>query len=109
LSLGLLDMLMDKCATSFHKQIGTRDFMQVLIVILNNKQMQQEIQKKIVYLIQKWGLRFEKQNNKECPLFFEVYSALKKSGVQFPPPPANVQQPAPSKPSQSSSSSGASS
>jgi len=43
LSLGLLDMLMDKCATSFHKQIGTRDFMQVLIVILNNKQMQQEV------------------------------------------------------------------
>lgn len=60
LSLGLLDMLMDKCATSFHKQIGTKDFMQVLIVILNNKQMQQEIHKKIVYLIQKWGLRFEK-------------------------------------------------
>ena len=47
LSLGLLDMLMDKCATSFHKQIGTKDFMQVLIVILNNKQMQQEVIKQL--------------------------------------------------------------
>jgi hypothetical protein len=26
LSLGLLDMCMDKCPTSFHKQIGTKDF-----------------------------------------------------------------------------------
>lgn len=43
LSLGLLDFLMDKCATPFHKQIGTKDFMQVLIVILNNKQMPQEV------------------------------------------------------------------
>lgn len=43
LALGLLDMLMDKCATPFHAQIGTKDFMQVLIVTLNNKQMQQEV------------------------------------------------------------------
>jgi hypothetical protein len=43
LSLGLLDMLMDKCATAFHAQIGTKDFMQVLIVILNDKQVQQEV------------------------------------------------------------------
>jgi hypothetical protein len=43
LSLGLLDMLMDKCATSFHLQVGNKDFMQVLIVILNNKTMQPEV------------------------------------------------------------------
>ena len=43
LALGLLDMLMDKCATSFHAQIGNKDFMQVLIVILNNKAMQAEV------------------------------------------------------------------
>ena len=43
LSLGLLDMLMDKCSHTFQRQIGTKDFMQVLIVILNNKQMPQEV------------------------------------------------------------------
>jgi hypothetical protein len=43
LSLGLLDMLMDKCATSFHMQVGNKDFIQVLIVILNNKTMQPEV------------------------------------------------------------------
>ncbi len=43
LALGLLDMLMDKCATSFHVNIGNKDFMQVLVVILNNKTMQPEV------------------------------------------------------------------
>jgi hypothetical protein len=43
LALGLLDMLMDKCATSFHVHIGNKDFMQVLVVILNNKTMQPEV------------------------------------------------------------------
>lgn len=43
LALGLLDMLMDKCATSFHVNIGSKDFMQVLVVILNNKTMQPEV------------------------------------------------------------------
>ena len=43
LSLGLLDMCMDKCPLQFHKQIGTKDFIQVLIVILNNKQIQPEV------------------------------------------------------------------
>lgn len=38
-----------------------------------------------MYLIQKWGVKFEE--NSELPLFSEVYQALKKSGVQFPPPP----------------------
>jgi lipid A disaccharide synthetase len=47
LALGLLDMLMDKCATTFHGQIGTKDFMQVLILILNNKQIQQEVSQNI--------------------------------------------------------------
>ena len=41
--------------------------------------------KKIVYLIQKWGIKFE--GHYEIPLFTEVYQALKKSGVQFPDPP----------------------
>ena len=96
LALGLLDMLMDKCATSFHVNIGNKDFMQVLVVILNNKTMQPEvcdwlstiilwvfsqILKKIVYLIQKWGIRFEKEQRDTLPLFYDVYTALQKNGV----------------------------
>ena len=43
LALGLLDMLMDKCGTTFHQQIGTKDFMQVLIAILNSKDIPREV------------------------------------------------------------------
>ena len=97
LALGLLDMLMDKCATSFHVHIGNKDFMQVLVVILNDETVQPEvflvcdhnivslqILKKIVYLIQKWGIRYEKEQTDKL-LFFDVYTALQKNGVYFPP------------------------
>jgi len=68
LCLGLVDMLMDKCATPFHSQVGNKEFMQVLITVLNSKELPREVsiiynpnqvQQKVVYLIQKWGLKFE--------------------------------------------------
>lgn len=92
LCLSLLDMLMDKCATPFHSQVGNKEFMQVLITVLNSKELPREVsfifnpnqvQQKVVYLIQKWGLKFESSHD-QLPLFFDVYNALKKSGVQFP-------------------------
>jgi hypothetical protein len=39
-------------------------------------------------LIQKWGLRYEKQDSHS--LFFNVYKALLTNGVKFPDPPAKV-------------------
>lgn len=46
LSLGLLDMLMDKCGATFHLCIGTKEFMQVLIQMLNSKEMPQEVSRR---------------------------------------------------------------
>jgi len=43
LCLGLLDMLMDKCATPFHQQVGSKEFMQVLITVLNSKELPREV------------------------------------------------------------------
>jgi len=71
---------MDKANISFHREVGTKEFMHVLIAMLNNKSLPKEIQQKIVYLIQKWGIRFEKQRDL-LPLFSDVYGALKRSGV----------------------------
>ena len=45
LSLGLLDYLMDKTNNSFHSQIAQKEFMQVLIAILNNKDIPVEVSK----------------------------------------------------------------
>lgn len=41
-----------------------------------------------MYLIQKWGLRYEKQHDL-VPLFYDVYKALKANNVKFPDPPTN--------------------
>jgi hypothetical protein len=43
LCLGLLDMLVDKCSTPFHKQVGGKEFMQVLITVLNSKELPREV------------------------------------------------------------------
>lgn len=42
-----------------------------------------QIKNKVVYLIQKWGLRYEKQQE-IVPLFNKVYKALLANGVKFP-------------------------
>lgn len=58
--------------------------MHTLVAMLNTPNMPKEIQQKILYLIQKWGIRFEKYRD-ILPLFTDVYNALKKNNVQFPP------------------------
>lgn len=40
-----------------------------------------------MYLIQKWGKRYEKQHDL-VPLFYDVYKALLDNGVKFPDLPA---------------------
>ena len=76
-ALGLLDILMDKCQTPFHKQISGQNFLKQLVAMLNNPKMNQDvssrdlccesanhgfrfqIQNRIAYLIKKWGEKFE--------------------------------------------------
>lgn len=38
-SLGLLDILMDKCNTPFHKQVAGQAFFKQLVAMLNNPKM----------------------------------------------------------------------
>ena len=38
-ALGLLDILMDKCNTPFHKQVAGQIFMKQLVTMLNNPTM----------------------------------------------------------------------
>ena len=57
--------------------------MNVLIQLLNNKEVSQQVKKKILQLVQHWGLRFEDDND-VLPLFYNVYSALKQRSLPFP-------------------------
>ena len=42
-SLGLVDILMDRCSTPFHKQVASQAFMKQLIAMLNNPKMNKEV------------------------------------------------------------------
>ena len=45
LALFLLDTMMKKCDFSFHTQIGSKGFMNVVIQLLNNKEVNQQVKK----------------------------------------------------------------
>ena len=49
---------------------------------------------KILELIQKWAMKFEKDQD-ILPLFFQVYTALKNKGLAFPEYKADAPKPAP--------------
>jgi hypothetical protein len=83
LALFLLDTLMKKWGFAFHTQIGAKSFMNVIIQLLNNKEVSQQVKKKILQLVQHWGLRFEDESD-VLPLFTNVYSALKQRSLPFP-------------------------
>lgn len=57
--------------------------MNVIIQLLNNKDVSQQVKKKILQLIQMWGLRFEEDSD-VLPLFSSVYGALKQRNLPFP-------------------------
>ena len=82
-ALGVLDILMDRCSFTFHKEVSSQLCMKQLVSMLNNPKMNPEITTRVAYLIKKWGLRFQKQQQK-LPNFTQVYLALIKKGVQFP-------------------------
>jgi len=82
-SLGLLDILMDRCATPFHRQVANQTFMKQLVAMLNNPKMNQDIQNRIAFLIKKWADKF-RSKQETLPTFTQVYDALVKRGVRFP-------------------------
>ena len=41
--LGLLDILMDRCDTPFHKTIASQNFMKQLVAMLSNPKVNQEV------------------------------------------------------------------
>lgn len=66
----------------FFTHVGTKEFMNSLIVILTDPDTVDMLKSKILQLIQQWGVRFEDDRN--FPLFNEVYQALQKKLGGFP-------------------------
>lgn len=82
-SLGLLDILMDRCNMPLHRQVANQSFFKQLVAMLNNPKMNQDIQNRIAFLIKKWAEKF-RDKQETLPTFTQVYEALLKRGVRFP-------------------------
>ena len=73
---------MDNSTLVLHTQIASKNFMSSLLRLLKLNE-RPEIQRKTLVLIEKWGIRFEKQKD-ILPIFSETYKSLKESGIVFP-------------------------
>ena len=80
LSLIVIDMAMQKCGNPFHVQVATKEFMNVLVQLIHNKELMPEIHRKVLNMIQNWGKKFERDHD-ILPLFSDVYKAMLKKGI----------------------------
>ena len=82
MALALLDYVMVEGKTPVWNQIAAKAFITSLVSVLKTRDSP-EVQEKILYLIKKWGVRFE--SYKEIlPNFTEIYQGMKNSNVVFP-------------------------
>ena len=82
LALDFLDYSIDDGKMPLWTQVSSKDFLTNLVNILKTRD-DNDVQNKILYLIEKWGRRFEKYNN-IIPNFTSYYKNLKDNGIEFP-------------------------
>ena len=80
LCLDILDYCMDEGRMELWIKISSKEFLQCLIQILKNNN-EEEIQVKILYLIQKWGNNF---SDSSIQNFKTIFNSLKLNGILFP-------------------------
>ena len=92
LTLDIIDFLITYGTQEIIEQIAHKDFLNCILVLLKNKSKSSvEVQKKIIFLTQKWHQKFEKEENPKLIGFSDNYNSLKKGGVIFPPENYNIQ------------------
>ena len=92
LTLDVIDFLLNYGSTEIIEQIAQKDFLSCIIALLKNKAKSGvEIQKKIIFLTQKWHQKFEKEENQNLKGFADNYNSLKNGGVIFPPSTYKIQ------------------
>ena len=82
LALDFLDYSVDDGKMPLWTQVGSKDFLNSLVNIYKTRN-DEEVQIKILYLIQKWGIKFKKYNT-IIPYFSSIFENLKDNDVEFP-------------------------
>ena len=87
LTLDIIDFLVCYGSQEVIEQISQKDFLACILVLLKNKSKSKvEVQKKIIFLTQKWHQKFENEQNNNLKGFADNYNSLKNGGIIFPPP-----------------------
>ena len=82
LALDFLDFIIDEGKMHIWTQISSKSFLNILVNILKNGN-DNDIKGKILFLIEKWGTRFEKYYS-IMPNFTSYYKTLKDKEIIFP-------------------------
>ena len=82
LALDFLDYSIDDGKIPLWTQVGSKEFLSSLVNIYKTRN-DEEVQNKILYLIQKWANKFKKYNT-IIPNFNSTYDNLKENEVEFP-------------------------
>ena len=92
LILDIIDFLLNFGSQEIIEEIASKDFLNVILSLLKNKSKSGvNIQKKIIFLTQKWHQKFEKDENQNMKGFSDNYNLLKKGGIIFPPQNYQIQ------------------
>ena len=82
LALDFLDYSIDDGKMPLWTQVGSKDFLSTLVNIYKTRN-EEEVQKKILFLIKKWANKFQKYNT-IIPNYTTTYENLKNNDVEFP-------------------------
>ena len=86
ITLDIIDFLVHYGSSTIVELIAKKDFLKLILELLKNSSKSSvTIQKKVIFLTQKWAKKFEKENNPKYSAFIDNYNTLKKGGIIFPP------------------------
>ena len=92
LSLDIIDFFLNYGSQEIIEELAQKDFLNTILSLLKNKSKSGvNIQKKIIFLTQKWHQKFEKDENPKIKGFSDNYNILKKGGIIFPPQSYQIQ------------------
>ena len=84
ITLDIIDLIIDHGSQKSLFQIAQKSFLDIVLDLLKTETNAGiEIQKEVIYLVQKWAKKF--YNNKNFSIFMENYTFLKNNGIVYPP------------------------
>ena len=86
ITLDIVDFLVNYGTPEIIELIAKKEFLSNILELLKNSSKSSvDVQRKIIFLTQKWAKQFQNNYDSNCSGFSENYISLKKEGITFPP------------------------